>query len=66
MLTPSVSATIWDKNYGRIESITDDSIVLNELIEDSTGNWVSRKAELLLNSSDKKHRNVAAPAAEQN
>lgn len=54
------------QNYGRIESITDDSIVLNELIEDSTGNWVSRKAELLLNSSDKNTEQAAAPAAEQN
>ncbi|EGC52375.1 type IV pilus assembly protein PilP [Neisseria meningitidis OX99.30304] len=54
------------QNYGRIESITDDSIVLNELIEDSTGNWVSRKAELLLNSSDKNTEQAAAPATEQN
>ncbi len=54
------------QNYGRIESITDDSIILNELIEDSTGNWVSRKAELLLNSSDKNTEQAAAPAAEQN
>lgn len=54
------------QNYGKIQSITDDSIVLNELIEDGTGNWVSRRAELPLNASDKNTEQAAAPAAEQN
>ncbi len=56
------------QNYGRIQSITENSIILNELIEDSTGNWVSRKAELLLQPSDKNTdtEQTAASADEQN
>ena len=38
------------QNHGRIQSITADKIVLNELIEDSYGNWIYRKAELPLSS----------------
>ena len=56
------------QNYGRIQSITENSIILNELIEDSTGNWVSRKAELPLQPSDKNTdtEQTAASANEQN
>lgn len=52
------------QNYGKIQSITEDKIVLNELIEDSSGNWVSRQTELPLNSSANTEQ--AAAAAEQN
>lgn len=38
------------QNYGKIQSITEDLIVLTELVEDSTGNWIYRKAELPLSS----------------
>ena len=56
------------QNYGKIQDITENSIILNELIEDSTGNWVSRKAELLLQPSDKNTdtEQAAASAKEQN
>ncbi len=40
------------QNYGRIQSITEDKIILTEQVEDSYGNWVYRKAELPLSSKD--------------
>ncbi|WP_253353294.1 pilus assembly protein PilP [Neisseria perflava] len=56
------------QNHGRIQSITEDKIILTELIEDSYGNWVHRKAELPLSSPSDKNGaampvpNSAAPA----
>jgi len=40
------------QNYGRIQSITEDKIILTEQVEDSYGNWVYRKAELPLSSKE--------------
>lgn len=39
------------QNHGRIQSITPDKIILTELVEDSSGNWVYRQAELPLSSA---------------
>ena len=39
------------QNYGKIQSITDNKITLTELVEDSSGNWIYRQAELPLSSS---------------
>ncbi|UOO82697.1 pilus assembly protein PilP [Uruburuella testudinis] len=38
------------QNFGQIQSITDDKIVLTEVVEDTYGNWVFRNAELPLSS----------------
>lgn len=38
------------QNFGRIQSITADKIVLIEVVEDSYGNWIFRNAELPLSS----------------
>ncbi|MDO5639282.1 MAG: pilus assembly protein PilP [Neisseria sp.] len=38
------------QNFGRIQSITPDKIVLTEVVEDSYGNWIFRNAELPLSS----------------
>ncbi len=40
------------QNFGRINSIDTDKITITEVIEDTYGNWVFRKAELPLNSND--------------
>lgn len=40
------------QNYGKIQSITADQIMITELIEDSYGNWAYRKAELPLMSTE--------------
>ena len=34
------------QNYGRIQKITEDKIILTELVEDGSGNWIYRNAEL--------------------
>lgn len=39
------------QNYGKIQKITEDKIILDELVEDSYGNWVYRTAELALNGT---------------
>lgn len=39
------------QNHGRIQSITPDKIILTELVEDSSGNWTYRQAELPLSSA---------------
>ena len=39
------------QNYGQIKEINDDSIIINELVEDALGNWTFRPAELVLSSS---------------
>ncbi|ASK26838.1 pilus assembly protein PilP [Neisseria chenwenguii] len=53
------------QNHGRIQSITDDKIILTELIEDSYGNWVYRKAELPLNkkADDSNTQNATSAAS---
>ncbi|PSJ80976.1 pilus assembly protein PilP [Neisseria iguanae] len=38
------------QNYGKIQRITEDKIVITEMVEDSYGNWIYRTAELPLNS----------------
>ena len=38
------------QNFGRIQSITPERIVLTEVVEDSYGNWIFRNAELPLSS----------------
>lgn len=38
------------QNYGRIQAITPDKIEIMEVVEDSYGNWIYRKAELPLSS----------------
>lgn len=38
------------QNFGRIQSITPDKIILTEVVEDSYGNWIFRNAELPLSS----------------
>lgn len=51
------------QNYGRIEKITTDKIVVTEMIEDSYGNWIYRTAELpLSNQADKSDSNSAPKA----
>ncbi|WP_416191279.1 pilus assembly protein PilP [Neisseria sp. CCUG12390] len=41
------------QNHGKIQKITEDKIVITEMVEDSYGNWVYRTAELpLSNQSD--------------
>lgn len=47
------------QNYGKIQSITPDKIVLLELIEDSYGNWIYRNAELPLSNNTKNDGNGA-------
>lgn len=51
------------QNYGRIQSITPDKLILTELIEDSYGNWVYRNAELPLSGSgrDNQFASQASP-----
>lgn len=49
------------QNYGKIQKITEDKIVLTEMIEDSYGNWIYRTAELpLSNQSDGNGNNSSA------
>lgn len=38
------------QNHGKIQRITEDKIIITELIEDSYGNWIYRTAELPLSS----------------
>ncbi|PIT63965.1 hypothetical protein BHC47_03060 [Snodgrassella alvi] len=40
------------ENFGRITSITPDEIVISELVEDSSGKWISRPASLPLQAAD--------------
>ncbi|MGL4387431.1 pilus assembly protein PilP [Snodgrassella alvi] len=40
------------QSYGRITAITPDEIVISELVEDSYGNWTSRRASLPLQAAD--------------
>ena len=41
------------QHYGRITQITEDQVVLNELVQDATGDWVQRTATLQLQESSK-------------
>jgi len=54
------------QNYGKIQSITDDLIVLTELVEDSSGNWIYRKAELPLSNNAENSSNDASNASATN
>ena len=38
------------QNYGKIQKITEDKIIITEMVEDSYGNWIYRTAELPLSS----------------
>lgn len=51
------------QNHGKIQSIGEDKIILNELIEDSYGNWIYRKAELPLSSASENNSATTTPAA---
>lgn len=53
------------QNYGRIQNITEDKIILTEQVEDSLGNWVYRKAELPLsaNAENGERENPSAGAS---
>lgn len=50
------------QNHGRIQSIHEDKIILTELIEDSHGNWVYRKAELPLSIETNGKNNTTSTA----
>ena len=54
------------QNYGKIQSITDDLIVLTELVEDSSGNWIYRKAELPLSNNAENSSNDVGNALATN
>ena len=54
------------QNYGKIQSITEDLIVLTELVEDSSGNWIYRKAELPLSNNAENSSNDASNASATN
>ncbi len=41
------------QHYGRITEIDDNQVVLQELVQDATGDWVHRKATLQLQESSK-------------
>ncbi|MDO1509909.1 MULTISPECIES: pilus assembly protein PilP [unclassified Neisseria] len=42
------------QNFGHIQSIVPDKILLTEVVEDSYGNWTYRKTELPLSSGSEK------------
>ena len=50
------------QNYGKIKTITEDKITLTELIEDSSGNWIYRKAELPLSTQSDEGSSGASTA----
>ena len=39
------------QNFGRIVRITPDVIKVVEVVEDASGNWTNREAEIVLNDS---------------
>lgn len=41
------------QNYGRITKISDSEIVLREIAQDASGEWVERKVDLRLQAKDK-------------
>ena len=41
------------QNYGRITKITDSEIVLREIAQDASGEWIERKVDLRLQAKDK-------------
>ncbi|WP_416190012.1 pilus assembly protein PilP [Neisseria sp. CCUG17229] len=43
------------QNYGKIQRITKDKIIITEMVEDSYGNWIDRIAELPLRSQSDSH-----------
>ncbi|KEQ00167.1 Tfp pilus assembly protein PilP [Snodgrassella alvi SCGC AB-598-P14] len=49
------------QSYGRITAITQDEIVISELVEDSYGNWTTRRTSLPLQSAD----NASTETSEQ-
>lgn len=55
------------QNYGKIQRITEDKIIITEMVEDSYGNWIYRTAELPLSSqSDSSNLpQTATPTAQQ-
>ena len=50
------------QNYGKIQTITEDKITFTELIEDSSGNWIYRKAELPLSTQSDEGSSGASTA----
>lgn len=45
------------QNHGRIESVTDDKIMISEIIPDPSGGWRDRKVSMMLNSNDNPKQN---------
>jgi type IV pilus assembly protein PilP len=41
------------QNYGRITKISDSEIVLREIAQDASGEWIERKVDLRLQAKDK-------------
>jgi type IV pilus assembly protein PilP len=41
------------QNYGRITKISDTEVVLREIAQDASGEWIERKANLLLQAKEK-------------
>lgn len=49
------------QSYGRITAITPDEILIYELVEDSNGNWVNRRASLPLQAAENVSAETSSP-----
>jgi len=42
------------QNFGKVMSITEQKVTLKEIVEDSSGDWVEKSTDLLLDEAEKK------------